>query len=718
GTFGAAVNFTTGNVPFSVVAADLDGDGKTDLATADRPNSVSVLLNGCASTCGGAGFAPASNFDVGDGPLSVAVGDFNRDGRADLATANNGSDDVSVLLGNGAGGFATATNFGVGAGLTSVAVGDFNGDGKPDLATANYGSYKVSVLIGNGDGTFGPKADYGVGAAPRSVAVGDFNRDGRADLATANELSDNVSVLLGNGAGGFATATNFDVGVIPTSVAVGDFNRDGKPDIASANLESDNVSVLLGDGAGGFGPKADFVVGVSPLSVTVGDFNRDGKPDLATANPSSADVSVLLGNGAGGFATATSFVVGDAPQSVTVGDFNNDGNPDLASANHYANNVSVLLGDGAGGFATKTDFAAGGGPASVAVGDFNRDGKTDITSANQGNSVSVLLNNCLPSADLHLTVTDSPDPALVGSVLSYTVNARNRGPINATGAKVIATLPSSLAFVSASPGCAHTGGASGGIVTCTVGDLAIGVTTPDFTITAQALSAGDIANLIEVSGNEFDDFLSNNRRAASTRVNTLRRLSFDTDSTTGGCQTPLARTATVLLTGAAPAGGATVLLESSGPSAASVPSSVSVSPGESSATFDITPGAVAAVTPVTITATLQTALATDPQLTAPFTVNPIRVQSLALGQGSVQGGTPAANNVVTLACAPAANTPVALSSDKPGVASVPSGFEVPAGSASQGFTITTYPVTGSNKKVAIRAALGGRAVTQALTVSP
>src|SRR5438132_4232718 len=201
--------------------------------------------------------------------------------------------------------FATATNFGLGTTPLSVAVGDFNGDGKQDLAVANDGSNNVSVLLGNGAGSFSAAANFKVGSGPFSVAVGDFNGDGKQDLAVANDGSNNVSVLLSNGAGSFSAATNFGVGFNPNSVAVGDFNGDGKQDLAVANFSSDNVSILLGDGTGNFGAATNFGVGSNPRSVAIADFNGDGKQDLATGNQSASNVSILLGNGAGGFSAAT-----------------------------------------------------------------------------------------------------------------------------------------------------------------------------------------------------------------------------------------------------------------------------------------------------------------------------------------------------------------------------------------------------------------------------
>jgi hypothetical protein len=329
GGFGAETNFEIGFVPLSITVGDFNGDGKLDLATANFDNTVkfggnsnlTIANNYNVSVFLGNGtgdFETATNFfAVGNRPLSLTVGDFNGDGKLDLATANNLSDNVSVLLGNGTGDFGAATNFEVGsypAYPSSVTVGDFNGDGKLDLATANGGSDNLSVLLGNGTGGFGAATNFAVGSSPRSVTAGDFNGDGKLDLATANYLSDNVSVLLGDGTGGFGAATDFAVGGFPNSVTAGDLNGDGKLDLATANVVDKNVSVLLGNGIGSFGVATNFGVGTTgPDSVvTVGDFNGDGKLDLATTNPNKSYVSVLLNT--------------TAP---TRNDFNGDGKSDI-----------------------------------------------------------------------------------------------------------------------------------------------------------------------------------------------------------------------------------------------------------------------------------------------------------------------------------------------------------------------------------------------------
>jgi hypothetical protein len=382
--FGASVALSFGNLVI----------GASEKALSAPNGQGAAYYYAPALACSSFNFSPATNFNSGVFPDAVAVADFNLDGKPDLVTAN-GSDSVSVLLGNGAGSFGAAANFSVGSFPRSVAVGDFNLDGKPDLATANNGSDNVSVLQGNGAGSFGTAVNFSVGISPVSVAVGDFNLDGKPDLATANSGSDNVSVLLGNGAGSFGTAVNFSVGISPVSVAVGDFNLDGKPDLTTANPSSNNASVLLGNGAGSFGAATNFSVAIAPLSVAVADFNLDGKPDLATANAGSDNVSVLLGNGAGSFGAPANFSVENEPWSVAVGDFNLDDEPDLAVANVVSNNISVLLGDGAGSFGAATNFSVVNTPLSVAMGDFNNDGKPDLAAPNNpSNNISVLLNTC------------------------------------------------------------------------------------------------------------------------------------------------------------------------------------------------------------------------------------------------------------------------------------------------------------------------------------
>ncbi len=168
--------------------------------------STSVVVDQVVNPVAASGFAAAVNYPAGGLPQSVAVGDFNGDGKADRTVAGTG---VNVLLGKGDGTFQAAVNYFAGDSPDSVAVADFNSDGNADLAVADYLG-GVSVLLGKGDGTFQAAVNYFAGGTPISVAVGDFNGDGNPDLALATVAG--VSVLLGNANGTFQAAVNYPGG--------------------------------------------------------------------------------------------------------------------------------------------------------------------------------------------------------------------------------------------------------------------------------------------------------------------------------------------------------------------------------------------------------------------------------------------------------------------------------------------------------------------------
>jgi len=340
-------------------------------------------------------YAPATYSSGGSHPRSVAIGDLNGDGRADLAVANCDSNDVGVLLGQSDGTFsAPATYSSGGSNPFSVAIGDLNGDGLPDLAVANYDSNNVGVLLGQPDGTFAAAATYSSGGSnPCSVAIGDLNGDGLPDLAVANFGSDNVGVLFGQSDGTLAGATYSSGGSSPFSVAIGDLNGDGLPDLAVANFYSDDVAVLLGQPDGTLAAVATYRSGGSnPCSVAIGDLNGDGRADLAVANPYSNDVGVLLGQSDGTLAAATYSPGGNWPRWVAIGDLNGDGLSDLAVANYDSDNVGVLLGQPDGTLAAAATYGSGrSNPFSVAIGDLNGDGHADLAVSNcYGDNVGVL----------------------------------------------------------------------------------------------------------------------------------------------------------------------------------------------------------------------------------------------------------------------------------------------------------------------------------------
>ncbi len=455
GSFKAQLSFGAGNHPRFVAVADLNGDGRLDLAVVNF-GGVAVLLHRPDGF-----FEGATDYGTGGSPRAVASGDFNRDGKLDLAVVNRnpfgGSGNVSVLLGRGDGtleaarsyvpgasfltvgdfngdakldllggnrslllaagdgSFSAVVNSDVGPVLSAVAEGDFNGDSKLDTAALSA-SDTISVRLGNGDGTFKRPRSFLAGTNCRSVIVSDFNADGKADLAVAN--SSGAALLLGNGDGTFKPAATRTGdygprGYSPLSVAGRDLNGDGKPDLLAVSgsrivpfsgevIESGFVWVWLGKGDGTFQGAAKYAPGSHQGSVAVDDFNGDGKPDLAVLNSGSptgrGSVSVLLGRGEGTFSVARDYFVGVGPASLAAADFNGDGKPDLAVANTVSGDVSVLVGNGDGSFRTADSYGASAGPWSVAAGDFNNDGWPDLAVANlESANTSVLLNTFVPA---------------------------------------------------------------------------------------------------------------------------------------------------------------------------------------------------------------------------------------------------------------------------------------------------------------------------------
>jgi hypothetical protein len=360
---------------------------------------VGLLLSlspGFVRAADGISFQVTGPYQTGNQPYSVSAADFDGDSHLDLAVANAASGNVSIYLGDGTGAFTGPTQISVGSWPISIVSADFNKDGHPDLATANLASHNVSVLLGDGSGGFTVRPEVAVGTGPYALVSADFNADGHPDLATANRDSDDVSLLRGDGAGNLTEILpRTPAGDQPWSLVSADFNADGRPDLAVGNYTTPGtVAVLLNTG-GGFVLAGAPAVGQYPEGVTAADFNLDGRPDLATANAVSNDVSILLGDGSGGFEEACRPSVGESPAGVIAADFDLDGKCDLAVSNRPSGTVSILRGDGEGGFSPvlPVTIASGSAPWGLASVDFNEDGKPDLAVADFKNqSLWILLN--------------------------------------------------------------------------------------------------------------------------------------------------------------------------------------------------------------------------------------------------------------------------------------------------------------------------------------
>lgn len=347
------------------------------------------------------GFKPAVNYAVGTKPVAVAAGDFDGDGKIDLAVVNSGDasvgDDggVSILLGNGDGTFGAAVNIPAEKNPVSIAVGDFNGDDRLDLAVVNFdgGVGNVGTLLGNGNGTFQLPVDYAVASGPNMVVVGDLNGDRKLDLVVG---ASNVSVLLGNGDGTFQSHVDLPFGGV--DIAVADLNGDGNADLAAQRPQS--VVVALGNGDGTFQP-ATSIVGVS-AGITLGDFNGDGKIDVFSNShelfappPLPKWVGFMqAGNGDGSFHSGVNTKIDlTSPGRVFQGDLNGDGKLDLMKPD-TSQSILVWAGNGNGTFVTSPiSLTVGSSPSYLTSADLNKDKSPEIVVTNTGdNTISVLLN--------------------------------------------------------------------------------------------------------------------------------------------------------------------------------------------------------------------------------------------------------------------------------------------------------------------------------------
>jgi VCBS repeat protein len=350
-----------GDGPGTVLVADLNGDGALDVAVAsERSGTATAYLN---DGKGHFSPAPGSPVTAGPNPNDIALADFNKDGRPDLAFANHETQGLTVLLGDGRGGFAPASfsplRVAVKPHSHGIAAGDFNGDGFVDLVTDSWAENRLQILFnpGGAQSVWTRSIYFEVGKHPyQRIRVADLNRDDRADIVSPNLEGDNVTILLGNGHSGFwqPAGSPFASGDSPFAVAVGDVNADGIPDLAVVNSPSstsdrsgrDGLTLLLGDRTGTFRPVegSPFPVDRFPNQAAVGDLDGDGVGDVVVSFPETDHVTAFYMSQRGVLRERKDIRVSGHPKGLAIGDLDGNGNGDMVIANNSANTITIIFG--------------------------------------------------------------------------------------------------------------------------------------------------------------------------------------------------------------------------------------------------------------------------------------------------------------------------------------------------------------------------------------
>ncbi len=362
--FGTKIQFTP--QAYATVIADMDGDGKPDVVIADSTqDDVSIDLgNGDGITQPPQSFSTDISLSESSSVSAVAVADLNGDGKLDVVAAESDDNQVGVFLGNGNGTLQPQVTYDLGSGADpiSIEVGDVNRDGKPDLIVANYSSASVGVLIGNGNGTFNAVQTLSVGSFPVETALADLNGDGIPDLIVASQNALSIGVLMGFApphgvvlsTPPFRPEQTFAVGGSISDFQVGDVNRDGKPDLIVDSFDSNSpgtavsdVAFLAGNGQGAFAAPVESPASTGLTDATLIDMNGDGKADMIGVDQSNK-VGMMLGNGDGTFNDEDEFNI--AVNKISIADMNRDGKPD-AIVSGLASTAGILLSAGSNEFA-------------------------------------------------------------------------------------------------------------------------------------------------------------------------------------------------------------------------------------------------------------------------------------------------------------------------------------------------------------------------------
>jgi len=358
-SFAPKIDSTTGAHPICVATGDLDNDGRPDIVTANNTsNSISIIRN--TESNGMISFGQKIDYATDAYPQNVSIADIDGDGLLDILTTNSSTDSVSIFRNttvNNILSFAGKISLAAGADPSDIGIGDFDGDGKQDIAVVNYNSFSISVFRNTGNVgaiSFASKVDFFTGSLlPWRIALGDLDEDGKTDMIVSDYTSvfDSISVFKNTsniGTISFANKVDYPKARGALGVATADFDGDGKLDIAATCYVSNKVSVLRNTGGNGvisFAPKVDFVTGSFPESISICDMDGDGKPDISSGNFNANSISLLKNSSFPGtiiFMPKTDYATGTNPKSLLAIDLNKDGKPDWVTANINSDNISII----------------------------------------------------------------------------------------------------------------------------------------------------------------------------------------------------------------------------------------------------------------------------------------------------------------------------------------------------------------------------------------